>query len=271
MSAIEQAENDRDSGTSPRRWVHRALPLAAVVALGALVYLTGWYKALSFQTLVQHYETIDTFIEANLAAAVAAYMLCYVAVVTLSLPGGAVMTTTGGFLFGMVVGGLAAIVGATAGAVVIFLIVRAALGGPIARRATGWTARFAKGFQDDAFNYIMFLRLTPAPFWLVNLAPALANVPLRTFFMATVIGIIPATFTFAFFGAGLENVIATYSARYQSCLADGWVDCTTDLNLQTIVTPQLIAALAFFCVLAVIPIAWKRVRAYRLQVRSERP
>jgi len=263
MSVIEQAERNDPPGTRPRSRLHPALPLAVVMALAALVYLTGWYKVLSFQTLVHHYEAIDAFIEANLAAAVGAYMLCYVAAVTLSLPGGAVMTTTGGFLFGMVVGGLAAIVGATAGAVVIFLVVRTALGGPIVRRAGGLTARLAKGFQDDAFSYIMFLRLTPAPFWLVNLAPALANVPLRTFFLATVIGIIPATFTFAFFGAGLERVIESQAAAYQSCVAEGWMECPVDFNLGTVMTPQLIAALAFFCILAMVPMVWKQIKSRR--------
>ena len=73
------------------------------------------------------------------------------------------------------------------------------------------------GSRNEAFSYLLFLRLAPVPFWIVNLVPALANVPLRTFFGATVIGIIPATFIFAFFGAGLDGAIAEQAAAYGSC------------------------------------------------------
>ena len=80
------------------------------------------------------------------------------------------------------------------------------------------------------------------PFWLVNLVPALVGVRLATFAAATAIGIIPATFAFAFVGAGLDSVIAAQQAAYRACLAPGGPIAGSSSTCSAI-TPQLIAAL----------------------------
>ena len=118
-------------------------------------------------------------------------------------------------------GGLASIAAATIGAIVVFLIARSAL-----RRAACRPGRplacesLRQGFQEDAFNYLLFLRLVPIfPFWLVNLAPALLGVSLSTYALATLIGIIPGTFAYSIAGKGLDSVIVAQQAAHQSCLA----------------------------------------------------
>ncbi len=121
----------------------------------------------------------------------------------LSLPGGAILTVIGGLLFGVIVGSVAAAVGALVGATAIFLIARSAAGEFLTRRAGPFAAKLAEGFRADAFSYLLFLRLVPFPFWLVNLASALFGVRLSTYVAATAIGIVPATVAFAAFGAGL--------------------------------------------------------------------
>jgi uncharacterized membrane protein YdjX (TVP38/TMEM64 family) len=177
------------------------------------------------------------------------------------MPGAAILTVTGGILFGTLVGGLASIMGATAGATVIFLVARTAFGEHLVRRAGRLAARLAEGFRQDAFNYLLFLRLVPAfPFFVINLVAALAGVRLVPFVAATAVGIIPAAFAFAFAGAGLDSAIAAQETAYRACLAAGGADCRVDFDLATAFTPQLIAALAALGVVALIPVAVKRLR-----------
>jgi uncharacterized membrane protein YdjX (TVP38/TMEM64 family) len=108
----------------------------------------------------------------------------------------------------------------------------------------------------------MFLRLVPIfPFWLVNLVPALAGVSLRTFVAATALGMIPGTFAFTFVGAGLESVVAAQEAAYQACLAAGRPECRLNFNLKSVITPEILAALAALGVLALIPVVVTRWRA----------
>jgi len=203
-----------------------------VLAASAMVFAMGWHRQLSFETLVRHHEALRTFIAAHEAAAVAAYVALYIAAVALSIPVGFYLTVTGGILFGAVLGGAAAVVSATIGAICIFLIAKSAVGDYLVRRAGPLAQRLAQGFRDDAFSYLLFLRLVPIfPFWIVNLVPALVGVKLSTFAAATFLGVIPATFVFAFVGEGLDSVIAAQQAAYQSCLAAGRSDCRLEFHM----------------------------------------
>jgi uncharacterized membrane protein YdjX (TVP38/TMEM64 family) len=259
MSLHQEPKPARDTAEPRRSGWRRLLPLVAIVSLLLTVYAMGWHRELSLETLIRHRAAIDGFIAAHKLLSVAAFIGLYIAVAALSIPAGAWLTITGGFLFGTVIGALAAIVGATIGATILFLIAQSAVGEHLARRAGKRVARFAAGFRADAFNYLLFLRLVPVPFWLVNLVPALLGVRLRTFVAATALGIIPATFIFAFFGAGLDSVIAAHEATYETCVAAGGGDCRVDFEPASLLTPTLVGALVGLGLLALVPVLAKRI------------
>jgi uncharacterized membrane protein YdjX (TVP38/TMEM64 family) len=242
--------------------LRRIVPLVIVVAASALVLAMGWQRQLSFGAFVRHYEALRAFVGAHEVSALAAYVALYIAAAALSIPVGVYLTLAGGILFGAILGGTASVVGATIGAICIFLIAKSAIGDYLLRRAGPLAQKLARGFRADAFSYLLFLRLVPIfPFWIVNLVPALAGVKLRTFAAATAIGIIPATFVFAFVGAGLDSVIVAQQAAYQSCLAAARPDCRLAFHIDTALTPELLVALAGLGVLALVPVLVRRLRA----------
>lgn len=254
-----------DNPTSALSWLRRLWPLLLLIAAAAFALAMGWHRYLTLQELVERREALRAAIEGSTPLAVLAFMAIYAATIALSLPGGAVLTLAGGFLFGWLLGGTAAIIAATLGAIVVFLVARSALGEPLAARAGPWLSRLRQGFQEDAFNYLLFLRLVPVfPFWLVNLAPALLGVSLKTYALATVIGIIPGTFAFAIAGKGLDSVIAAQQAAHQSCLAKMGSDaeelCPYVLEPGALLTPGLLAGLVALGIVALIPIAVKRFK-----------
>lgn len=175
-------------------------------------------------------------------------------------------------IFGALAGALTALVGATAGATAIFLIAKSALGGWLVRRAGRRTESLAAGFCADGFYYLLFLRLVPVfPFWLVNLVPALCGVGLATFVAATALGIIPGTFAFAFFGAGLDSAFVAQTTVYRACLSAGRPDCLLNFDPGAAATPQLIAGLIALGVLAFVPIAVKQFKATRTKSKFSGP
>ena len=248
---------DREKGRS-RPAIRRFAPLLVIVLLAGLAYGLGLHQQVSFETLVRHHTAIVRFVAGNAATALAGYVALYTAVVGLSLPGAAIMTVIGGFLFGPLAGSAAAATGALAGSTIVFLVARSAAGNWLTRRAGPFAAKLADGFRADAFNYLLFLRLVPIPFWLVNLAPALFGVRLSTFVAATAIGILPGTVTFSVFGAGLGSVVAAQEAQYNACLAAGRAGCTANFDLSDVLTPTLIGAFAAVAVLALIPALARR-------------
>jgi uncharacterized membrane protein YdjX (TVP38/TMEM64 family) len=242
--------------------LRRFVPLAVVAVAMLAVFASGAYRHVSLETLVRHRMAIEAFIGAHMVTAVAAFMALYIAAVALSIPGSIFLTISSGVLFGTIVGGLAAVVSSTTGATIVFLVAKSACGENLMRRAGPLASKLAEGFRADAFSYLLFLRLVPAfPFFLVNLVPALVGVRVPTFIAATLVGVIPAAFALAFFGSGLDSVIATQERVFRACLEAGRSDCLPQFDFGMIVTPQLLAALATLGALALVPIAVKRLRA----------
>ncbi len=246
----------------PPSLARRLLPLAVIVAAAVAAYVVFGRGAISLEALVRHRAAIDAFVTQHRALAVLAYVGIYAAAVSLSLPGAAFLTVTGGFLFGVATGAAAAVIGATAGATVIFLVARTALGEPLLKHAGARATQLAQGFRADAFSYLLFLRLVPAfPFFLVNLVPAFAGVRLSTFVAATTLGIIPGALVYAFAGTGLDSVIAAQKTSYDACLAAGRANCSLSFNAGDVLTPELIGALIALGLLALVPALVKRLRA----------
>ena len=242
-----------------RRW----LPLAAILGLMALVFAMGWHTRLSFKTVGLNYDLLRGYISTNLPAAISVFMLLYIAVIALSLPGGLVMTVAGGLLFGWKIAAPATVVAATVGATIVFMIARTSFGEVLAAKAGPWLARLRQGFQEHALSYLLFLRLVPAfPFVVVNLAPALLGVRLRTYVLGTFLGIIPATTAFSVAGAGLGSVVEAQNQLYKACAArhPDAADalCPYTIDTSALVTRELLAAFVLLGVLALIPVALKK-------------
>ncbi|MFM8800135.1 MAG: TVP38/TMEM64 family protein [Tagaea sp.] len=223
----------------------RFLPVVVILASVSLAYLSGLHAYLSFDALAENRARLLAWTTTNAGLALAAYVLAYIAIVALSLPGGAVATLTGGFLFGTWLGGLAAVVGATVGATLLFLAARTALGETLRAKAGPGLRKLEEGFKRDALSYLLVLRLIPAcPFFLVHLAPAFLGVSLRVYAIGTFLGILPATFVFASVGAGLGAVFDRGE--------------TPDLSI--VLSPPVLLPLLALAALAMLPVLWRKFR-----------
>ncbi|MGQ0457315.1 MAG: TVP38/TMEM64 family protein [Hyphomicrobium sp.] len=257
-----EAPRDAAAKAGPLR---RCFPLIVLGALMALAFAMGWHKYLSFKTVGLNYDALKAFVAGNWTLAALAYAAAYIAVVALSLPGALIMTLTGGLLFGWLAGTVLTVISATVGATLIFLIAKSSFGETLAAKAGPWVDKLREGFKENALSYLLFLRLVPAfPFFAVNLAPALLGVPLSTYVIGTLLGIIPGTTAFSVAGAGLGSVIEAQNKSYQACLAaspaNPAVDCPYSIDTSALVTPELLAAFTLLGVVALAPIALKKLR-----------
>jgi len=238
----------------------------AVAVLACVIAAMGWHHLLTVKTIGLNYEALREFISANLATALALYAAIYISIVALSLPGATVLTLAGGLLFGWKIATPMAVVAATAGATIIFLVARSSLGTVMTSRVGPWLERLRSGFAENALSYLLFLRLVPAfPFVVVNLASAVLGVPLRTYVLGTFLGIIPGTTAFTVAGAGLGSVIKAQNRSYHACLAtmppDPDVACPYRVDTHALVTKELIVAFVLLGIVALLPVALKKWRA----------
>ncbi|MBN9561111.1 MAG: TVP38/TMEM64 family protein [Alphaproteobacteria bacterium] len=227
------------------RRLARFLPLFVLLAGLAAAWAVGLRQELSWPALAAHQAALRAFVTAHPVAAPIAYTLVYVAVTALSIPEAALLSVIGGLLFGTVLAAICVVLGATAGAVLLFLAARSALAAPLRRRAAPLLDRIRPGLERDGFSYLLSLRLLPiVPFWLVNLAPALVGMRLAPFFLATLIGIIPGVLFFVSLGAGLRDVLALGG----------------EPDLSEILAPDILLPRTGLALLALAPVLWRRWR-----------
>ncbi|MGX9964174.1 TVP38/TMEM64 family protein [Roseomonas sp. F4] len=221
----------------PRLWIALAI-LALVLGLRA----SGLSDHLSIETLGRHRTTLLGLVAAHGAVAAAGYVLVYAAAVALSIPGAVVLTLTGGFLFGAVLGTVLTVTGATLGATLVFLLARRLFGDDALDRLGPRAQKLAEGIRRNAASYLLVLRLVPLfPFVLVNLVPAFAGVRLPVYVLTTFFGILPGTAVFSLAGAGLGGVL----------------EAGGDFDIRSVLTPQILGALLGLAALALAAIPLK--------------
>ncbi|MCH7487498.1 MAG: TVP38/TMEM64 family protein [Proteobacteria bacterium] len=226
----------------------RFLPLGVLAAGIAAFFALGLDQYVSFEALREHRDVLANFVAYNPLLAPLAFMVIYAVVVAFSLPGGAIMTIAGGFLFGTVLGTAWVVLSATLGATILFVIAKTSLGDLLRAKAGPWLKKMENGFKENALSYLLVLRLIPLfPFFVVNLVPAFLGVPLRTYVMGTLVGIIPGSFVYAAVGAGLGSIFD----RNEAFTASG------------ILTPEIVSALVGLSVLSLLPVAYKKIKARR--------
>ena len=238
-----------DDATAPQRTsfsFKRLIPVGVLVIGLAAFFFFDLGRFLSFETLRQNRVALLDWVDTYGVVAALLYMLIYAVAIAFSLPGGAVLTITGGFLFGSIWGTVCVVFAATAGATALFLIAKTSFGDALRAKAGPALQKMQEGFQEGALSYLLVLRLVPLfPFFLVNLVPAFLGVSWRVYVVGTFIGIIPGTFVFATVGAGLGSVF----------------DQGGEFSAAGILTPQIITALIGLAVLALIPVVYKKIKA----------
>lgn len=245
--------------------VLRWIPLILLLSLMGLTFHQGWHRALTLEAIGDNYTFFRFYIGQHYVLSLFIYILIYVVVVTLSLPAGFPLTVSGGLLFGWKIGAPAAIFAATLGATLLFEIAKTSLGKFLVGDVTPWLEKLQKGFHKNALSYLLFLRLVAIfPFFVVNLASAFLNVPLKTFVLGTFLGITPATFVFSYAGSGLGSFIESQNAAYLSCLERQKMDiglmCPYQIDTSHLLTNEVLISFILLGFMALLPIVLKRTK-----------
>lgn len=237
-------DHTKDEG---KRSLLRHAPLAAIVIV-ALIGAFTLRDYLSFDTLRDNRVALLAFRDAHYLWMVGGFITVYVVIVAFSLPGAAVASVTGGFLFGLGLGTAFNVIAASLGAIAIFWAARAGLGRALAARmeaSDGALKRIKDGLSRNEISVLFLMRLVPVvPFFVANLLPALVGVKFRNFAMTTVLGIIPGALVFTWIGVGLGEVF----------------DRGESPDLSLLWEPQIIGPILGLCALAALPMVARALR-----------
>lgn len=224
------------SGTAIGKFV---ITIAIGCAVGTFLYF-DLGRFLSLAVLKDNRDYLLAFTQEHYAQAVVLFILAYIAVTGLSLPGAVILTLAGGFLFGSLFGTLFVNFGATTGATLAFLAARYLFRDWVGQKFGKWLEPLQQEFAQNAFSYLMILRLIPLfPFFVVNLVSGLTRISVGSYVGGTALGIIPGSFVYAYAGRQLGTIN----------------------SLKEIASPNVIAAFALLGLLALIPTLYKKFKA----------
>ena len=182
--------------------------LLLIIATFGLIFFSEW---ISFEALKENRAEISEFRDKNFTLSIVIFWVFYVILVIFSLPGAAVASVSGGFLFGLGAGLLINITAASTGAALLFLLVRYGMKSFKYNKSNTLNSNFVIQIKNalvtNQISIMLTLRLVPVvPFFLANILPALVGVRLFNFIWTTIIGIIPGGIVFTWIGVGVGEV-----------------------------------------------------------------
>lgn len=229
----------------------RLVPILIILICLLLALHFNVYHYLNFESLKQHHLALEALTHKHFFWFSLLFIVIYTTCVAISLPGAALFTMAGGFLFGIGVGLIYAVISATTGSVIVFLAIRFAFAEIIAKKTYKWTENMKNNFEKNAFHYLIFIRLVPIiPLWLSNIVPALLNMRFSTYLAGTFIGIIPGTFIYILLGNSLNNLFEK--------------DQTP--NFSIILEPQFFIPLLLLGLLALLPVVIKQFKKEKIEM-----
>ena len=229
----------------------RLVLLLVIATVVAAFFALGLHESLTLDALRQQQDRFAAWRANQPVLTAVGYLLIYVLVTALSLPGAVILTLAGGALFGFVQGLVLVSFASSIGATLAFLASRYLFREAVLRRFGPRMKAIDEGIAREGAFYLFALRLVPVfPFFLINLLMGLTALPARTFYWVSQLGMLAGTAVYVNAGTQLAQLD----------------------SLAGIVSPGLLlsfALLGIFPVLARRLLAW--VKARRVYARWSRP
>ena len=184
--------------------------LAILAVIGALVFAFFHFDALnylSFDYLKASQASLTQKVSDHLFLSMLVFVLIYVAVTALSLPGALILTLAGGALFGFLKGTFLVSIGSTCGATLAFLVSRFLFRDFVSAKFEKQLTKIHEGVEKEGAMYLLSMRLIPAiPFFVINLVMGLTKMRTLTYAFISQLGMLPGTAVYVNAGAQLATL-----------------------------------------------------------------
>lgn len=185
---------------------------------------------------------LKAYVQEHYLLSILIYGGVYTVSATLAFPLGGIFVLLAGFLFGTIIGTAVAVLAATVGGLIVFLLTRYFFKEWVEESFGKYLAPIERELEEHPASYLLFLRFMPVvPYIVINVVPALVNVRVSTFIWTSIVGLLPGALIFAFAGKGLSRIADTGD----------------------VFTPSFVAALLLLAAVSIIPLVYKKYRKYK--------
>ncbi len=219
--------------------IKKLVIVGVILVLIILFKIFGLGQYLTLDYLKEQQAAFTSLYNGHPVTVIGVYMLIYIVVTALSLPGAAVMTVAGGAMFGLVTGTIVVSFASTIGATLACLVARYLLRDGVQKKFGDKLVKINEGMEKEGGFYLFSLRLVPIfPFFIINLVMGLTSIPLRTFFWVSQLGMLPGTIVYVNAGKELAKIDSL-----SGILSPGLLLSFILLGLLPIITKKLLGLL----------------------------
>ena len=190
-----------------KKHIKKIIILLIIILIFTALRISGLHNYLTLERLQDQNEKLQLYVDENYLLSIVLFMLIYALSVAFSIPGATILTLAGGLVFGTILGALYVNVGATSGAIGVFVFARYLLGEKLQEKYSEKLEKFNRELEQNGYSYLLTLRFIPLfPFWMINLFAGLTKIPLRTYAWTTAVGILPGSLVFTYTGNQLNTI-----------------------------------------------------------------
>lgn len=187
--------------------IQRIAIVLAVLALIAVFKIFELDRYLSLSYIKASQESLAALYARHLVLVIGTYMIIYILVTALSLPGAAILTLAGGGLLGFVVGTIVVSFASTIGATMACIVSRFLLRDWVQNKFGDKLQTINRGIENEGAFYLFTMRLIPAfPFFVINLVMGLTKMHLVTFYWVSQVGMFAGTMAYVNAGKELAQI-----------------------------------------------------------------
>lgn len=187
--------------------IKKIILVLVIIGIIAGFWIFDLKQYLTLSYIKYTHETLSILYSEHQVLVIGGYMLVYIIMAALSLPGAAVVTIAAGALFGLWTGTLAVSFSSTIGATLACTVSRFLLRDWVQKKFGEKIAKINEGIEREGSFYLFTLRLIPIfPFWMINLVMGVTKMPLRTFYWVSQIGMLPGTIVYVNAGKELAKI-----------------------------------------------------------------
>lgn len=190
-----------------KTWI-KLLSLIVIIALVIVLFeRTNLYLYLNLDSFNHYHNQILHFEQQHLVEFTVGYIIAYIFLIALCVPGTILFDLLAGFIYGPIVGTVLVLICYLSGAVLNFILVRFMLYDLFSRKFGHLQSVIVRegGMRSTAINLIGLRFIPVIPFWLINILAAVLGIPFWVFATTTFLGIIPTSVVYVLIGHGVRT------------------------------------------------------------------
>lgn len=213
----------------------KQLIIPLVLLIIVLTFISSKY--ITLEEVQKKATLLSQFIHKHPVMSFPLYFISFIFIAFLPMPGDTIMSVLTGYIFGIIKGIPITLSALTCGALISFLFTRFFFHHPEVLVSKKYK-NFKNHFEEYGIFYLLGLRFLPIlPASVVNVFSAVSPLSLRTYLVATTIGLIPMTTMYVIAGQKLQTITSL-----DQILSPSWIALLCALAL-IVSLPPLISLL----------------------------